>query len=72
MITFRRVVRLHVHGLSVGEIRISTGLSERLIGEYVDLYKATEPENECVQRILSEPDPTTEAPAEIKRGAWLR
>ena len=69
---FRRVVRLHTHGLNVGEIRISTGLSERLIGEYVSLYKATEPENECVQRILSEPDPATEAPADIKRGAWLR
>jgi biotin operon repressor len=69
---FRRVVRLHAHGLNVGEIRISTGLSERLIGEYVELYKATEPENECVQRILSEPDPATEAPAEVKRGTWLR
>jgi hypothetical protein len=58
--------------LAVGEIRISTGLSERLIGEYVGLYKAAEPENECVRRILSEPDSATEAPAEVKRGAWLR
>jgi biotin operon repressor len=69
---FRRVIRLHQHGLSVQEIRISTGLSERLIGEYLDLYRAAGPENECVQRILSEPDPATETPAEIKRGAWLR
>ena len=69
---FRRVVRLHAHGLNVREMRISTGLSERLIGEYMGLYKATEPGNECIQRILSEPDSATEAPAEVKRGAWLR
>jgi len=69
---FRRVVRLHEHGLSEREIRISTGLSERLIGEYLALYKVAEPESEGMQRILSEPDPATEAPAEIKRGSWLR
>jgi biotin operon repressor len=69
---FRRVVRLHEHGLNVGEIRISVGISERLIGEYLDLYKAVGPENVCVQRILSEADSATEAPAEIKRGDWLR
>jgi biotin operon repressor len=68
---FRRVVRLHEHGLNVGEIRLSTGLSERLIGEYLDLYTAAGSENECVQRILSEPDTATETPAEIKRGDWL-
>jgi hypothetical protein len=69
---FQRVVRLHVRGLSVAEIRIGTGLSERLIGEYLGLYKAAEPENDRVQRLLAEPDPATEEPAEIKRGAWLR
>ena len=69
---FQRVTRLHEHGLNRGEIRISTGLSERLIGEYLNLYKAVGSENECVQRILSEPDSATEAPAEIKRGVWLR
>ncbi len=69
---FGRVIRLHKHGLSVQEIRISTGLSERLIGEYLGLYRAAGHENECVQRILSKPDPATETPAEIKRGAWLR
>jgi hypothetical protein len=68
---FQRVVRLHVHGLSMGEIRVSTGLSERLIGEYLDLYAAGS-ENERVRYILTEPDPATKAPAEIKRGAWLR
>ncbi len=69
---FQRVVRLHVRGLSVAEIRISTGLSERLIGEYLDLYQGAGAENEQVQRLLSESDPATEVPAEIKRGAWLR
>ena len=69
---FQRVIRLHAHGLSVGEIRISTGLSERLIGEYLALYEAAGPESEHIRRILTTPDPATETPAEIKRGAWLR
>jgi biotin operon repressor len=69
---FQRVVRLHVRGLSLAEIRISTDLSERLIGEYLELYEATESENDQLQRLLTAADPATEAPAEIKRGAWLR
>jgi hypothetical protein len=47
-------------------------LSERLISEYLDLYETAGPENAQVQRLLTEPDPATEMPAEIKRGAWLR
>jgi biotin operon repressor len=69
---FQRVVRLHEGGLSTADIRIGTGLSERLIGEYLTLYAAVGPENAQVQRLLSEPDPATEETAEIKRGAWLR
>ena len=69
---FQRVVRLQTHGLSVGEIRISTGLSERLVGEYLALREATGEENERLQRLLSEPDQATAEPAEIKRGVWLR
>ena len=68
---FRRVVHLHGKGLSVADIRISTGLSERLIGEYLDLSVAAGPENEHLQRLLAEPDPATGTPADIKRGAWL-
>jgi len=68
---FGRVIRLHEHGLNVGEIRVSTGLSERLIGEYLDLYEEVGTENDCVQRILGKPDAATEAPAEIKRGGLL-
>jgi hypothetical protein len=60
-----------VKELSVADIRISTGLSERLIGEYLDLFAAAGPENEHLQRLLAEPDPATEIPAEIKKGAWL-
>ena len=54
------------------EIRVSTGLSERLIGEYLELYKTVGCDNLQVQRILSEADPATEKAADIKRGAWLR
>jgi len=68
---FQRVVRLHVHGLAVAEIRRGTGLSERLIGEYLALYAAAEPDNERLNQLLSAPAATTEQPAEIKRGAWL-
>jgi hypothetical protein len=68
---FQRVVRLHVHGLSVAEMRISTGMSERLIQEYVALYETEGIENEQIKQLLDEPDPATGAPAEIKRGAWL-
>lgn len=68
---FQRVVRLHVHGLSVAEMRISTGMSERLIKEYLALYETEGIENEQIKRLLDEPDPATDAPAEIKRGAWL-
>jgi biotin operon repressor len=68
---FQRVVRLHVHGLSVAEMRISTGMSERLIKEYLTLYETEGIENEQIKLLLDEPDPATDTPAEIKRGAWL-
>jgi biotin operon repressor len=67
---FQRVMRLHVRGLSVADIRIGTGLSERLIGEYLDLYAAAGPEHEQIRRLLTEPDSATQVPAEIKRGVW--
>jgi hypothetical protein len=68
---FQRVVRLYVHGLSVAEMRISTGMSERLIKEYLALYETEGIENEQIKLLLNEPDPATDTPAEIKRGAWL-
>jgi hypothetical protein len=69
---FERVVRLHMRGLRMSEIRQGTGMSERLISEYLTLYKAVGPENDRVQRLHTEADPATEEEAEIKRGAWLR
>jgi hypothetical protein len=68
---FQRVARLHRHGLSVVDIRISTSLSERLIREYLDLYQGVDPDNDRLRHLLSEPEPTTEKPAEIKRGDLL-
>jgi hypothetical protein len=69
---FQRVARLHVHGLSVGEIRVSTSLSERLIQEYLDLYEEAGPDNSRLKQLLSEPNTATEEPAGAKRGGWLR
>ncbi|MBU0495944.1 MAG: DUF1670 domain-containing protein [Chloroflexi bacterium] len=68
---FQRVVRLHVRGLDVAEIRRGAGLSERLIGEYLALYETVGPDNERLNQLLSEPAATTAQPAEVKRGAWL-
>jgi hypothetical protein len=68
---FQRVVRLHGHGLSVAQMRISTGMSERLIKEYLALYETEGIENDQIKLLLAEPDPATDTPAEIKRGAWL-
>lgn len=67
---FMRVLRLHARGLSRVDIRVSTGLSERLIGEYMDLYQGAGTDNERVQQLLNEPAGATETPAEIKKGAW--
>ena len=69
---FQRVARLHAHGLSVGEIRVSTSLSERLIEEYLDLYEEAGPDNSRLKQLLIEPNSATEEPAEAKRGVWLR
>lgn len=69
---FQRVVHLHHHGLSVADIRQSTGLSERLIGEYLALAETVGPDNEQLSQLLTTPAEATQQPAEIKRGAWLK
>ena len=69
---FQRVVRLHAHGLSVAEIRVSTGLSERLSQEYLGLYEAAGPDADRLRQLLNEPNEATAEPAEVKRGVWLR
>ena len=69
---FLRVVRLHTHGLTVVEMRLSTGLSEPLIQEYLDLYAQAGPTNAQLEQVLTSPSPATEIPAVIKRGHWLK
>jgi len=68
---FQRVVRLHGRGLKRNEISIGTGLSERLIGEYIQLYEEAGAENERIRQIQQEPSPQTATPAVIKRGGLL-
>lgn len=69
---FQRVARLHAHGLSLAEIRVSTGLSERLIQEYLHLFGEAGPDNDRLKQLLDEPSGATKEPAEAKRGTWLR
>jgi len=69
---FQRVFQLHQHGLSVAEIRQSTGLSERLIGEHLALANAAGADNDRLQQLRTSPAEATEQPAQIKRGAWLK
>jgi len=69
---FQRVLRLHERGLRMVDIRVSTGLSERLIKEYLVLYEEAGPNNVQILQLLAEPDPGTETPAKVKRGSWLK
>jgi hypothetical protein len=69
---FQRVARLHTHGLSVAEIRVSAGLSERLIQEYLHLFGEAGSDNDRLKQLLNEPNEATKEPAEAKRGSWLR
>jgi len=69
---FQRVAGLHVHGLSVAQIRVSIGLSERLIQEYLDLFREAGPDNDRLKQLLNKPNAATKEPAEAKRGSWLR
>ena len=69
---FGRVITLHAKNLSVSEIRQATGLSERLIQQYIALYQETQPDNLPLRRLLQAPDSATTEAALIKRGTWLR
>lgn len=69
---FQRVIRLRERGLKPADIRVSTGLSERLIREYLALYEEAGPNNVQILRLLAEPDPETETPAPVKRGGLLK
>ncbi len=54
---FSRVVLLHLKRFSVDQIRISTGFSHRLIGEYLQLYQQHAKSRE-LRRILQTPKKT--------------
>lgn len=69
---FTRVVRLTAKGLSKSEIRIATGTSERVIGEYQELYQATPADNPQLQHLFAVPNEATAQPATIKKGSCLR
>jgi hypothetical protein len=66
------VVTLQAKSLSVSEIRQATGLSERLIQQYIALYQESRSDNLPLRRLLQEPDLATAEPALIKRGIWLQ
>ena len=51
---FARVVLLHLKRFTIDQIRISTGFSHRLIGEYLKLYKQHAKSRE-LQRVLQTP-----------------
>ncbi len=36
---FYKIILLHIKGFSIDQIRITTGFSNRLIGEYIELFK---------------------------------
>ena len=42
---FSKIILLHLNNFSVDQIRISTGFSNRLIGEYINLYNKFSKEN---------------------------
>jgi biotin operon repressor len=69
---FQRVVRLARSGLSLADIRLSTGLSERLLKEYLSLAEKLGSDPQRLAQLLTEPDPATDTTAVIKRGAWLK
>jgi biotin operon repressor len=69
---FQRVARLHAHGLNVAEIRVSSGLSERLIQEYLHLFEDTGLDNDRLMQLLKQPSTATKEHSEAKRGDWLR
>ena len=69
---FTRVVRLKRKEFSLSDIRRASGLSERLIKEYLALYEQCDPHNDRLQILLADPQPATAQPARIKRGDLIR
>ncbi len=68
---FVRIIRLQTQHLDCAAIRSATGLSERLIQEYLTLYQQCPAANDRLQILLGTPDAATATPAEIKRGRLI-
>jgi len=66
------VTRLEQKQFTLADIRRTTGLSEGLISQYLLLYKQCDPDNDRLQLLFAEPQPSTDTPAEIKRGELLQ
>lgn len=58
--------------MSVADMRLSTGLSERLLKEYLSLYEQVGSDPHRLEQLLAEPAPASQTAAVIKRGAWLK
>lgn len=69
---FTRVVRLQNKDFSTAEISRVTRLSERLAAQYQELYATCDPNNDRLQRLLTNAEAVPNKPATIKRGRWLR
>jgi hypothetical protein len=69
---FVRIIRLHPQGVSLSAIRSATGLSERLMQEYLTLYQQCPAANDRLQILPGTPEAATATPAEIKRGRLMR
>ena len=69
---FARVVRLAQKRFALADIRRTSGLSEGLISQYLLLYDQCDPDNDRLQLLFAEPQPSTDTPAELKRGELLR
>jgi len=66
-----RSIRLQAQPLDCAAIRSATGLSERLIQEYLTLYQQCPAANARLPILLGTPAAATATPAEIKRARLL-
>lgn len=66
---FTRVVRLTAEGMSLSDIRVATGTSERTITEYQALYRNTPADNPQLRHLLAVSNEATAQPARVKRGS---
>jgi len=69
---FVRIIRLSEKDFSPSEIRQTTGVSERLIAEYLQLYADCPADSHRLDLLLSDADPATDEAVVIKRGSLSR